>query len=196
MPLSLDPRTCALVLIDLQQGILSMPLAPNSADTLIERAVTLGRALRAAGGIVVGVHVDFDSSGADRLQQPVDAPMPRPPGGLPADWADFAPAVRDLAPEVTITKHQWGAFHDTGLDLQLRRRGIGTILLGGVATNFGVESTAREAWQHNYAVVAVEDLCSSISPEAHRFSMEVIMPRLAQVRSTEAVLKALGAAQG
>jgi nicotinamidase-related amidase len=45
-----------------------------------------------------------------------------------------------------VTKHQWGAFYGTDLDVQLRRRGIQTIVLGGVATNIGVESTARQAW--------------------------------------------------
>jgi nicotinamidase-related amidase len=125
------------------------------------------------------------------LQQPVDAPMPAPPGGIPADWADFAPEIAALRAGVIITKRQWGAFHGTELDLQLRRRGITTIVLGGIATNFGVESTAREAWQHAYAVVVAEDACTSMDADMHQFSVGKILPRLARVRTTDEVLAAL-----
>jgi nicotinamidase-related amidase len=77
------------------------------------------------------------------------------------------------------------------IDLQLRRRGINTIILGGIATNFGVESTAREAWQHNYAVIVAEDACTSMDAEMHRFSMEKILPRLSLVRSAAEIIAAL-----
>jgi nicotinamidase-related amidase len=196
MSLSLDPRTTALVLIDLQKGVLSMPLSPYDAPQVIERSVTLGRAIRQAGGLVVLVNVAFASGFADRLNQPVDAPQPSAPGGLPADWSEFSPEVASLPGDVIVTKRQWGAFHGTELDLQLRRRGISTIVLGGIATNFGVESTAREAWQHNYAVIIAEDACTSIGPEMHQFAIEKIFPRLARVRSTAEILAALPAGSG
>jgi nicotinamidase-related amidase len=73
---------------------------------------------------------------------------------------------------------QWGAFHGTELDLQLRRRGIQTIVLGGLATNIGVESTARQAWEHGYAILLVEDATSSLSRELHDFAVKNIFPRL------------------
>jgi nicotinamidase-related amidase len=125
--------------------------------------------------------------------QPVDASMPLPPGGFPAEFSEWAPEIAALNADVIITKRQWGAFHGTELDLQLRRRGINTIVLGGIATNFGVESTAREAWQHNYAVIIAEDACTSMSAEMHQFSIENILPRLARVRSTNEILEALPA---
>jgi nicotinamidase-related amidase len=191
MSLSLDPRTTALVLIDLQKGVLSMPLSPYDAPQIIERSVSLGRAIRQAGGLVVLVNVAFANGFADRLSQPVDAPSP--PGGLPVDWSDFAPEIASLPGDVIVTKRQWGAFHGTELDLQLRRRGITTIVLGGIATNFGVESTAREAWQHNYAVIIAEDACTSIGPGMHQFAIEKILPRVARIRSTAEILAALPA---
>ena len=194
MDLTLDPRRTALVLIDLQAGILSRPLAPHGATPILERALLLAERLHEAGGIVVPVHVAFAPDGGDRPMQPVDSPMAVPPGGLPADFAAFAPEIAALPAAFTITKRQWGAFHGTELDLQLRRRGINTIVLGGVATNFGVEQTAREAWQHHYAVVLAEDACTSLDAEMHRFSVERIMPRLARVRSTADILAALPAA--
>jgi nicotinamidase-related amidase len=65
--------------------------------------------------------------------------------------------------------------------VQLRRRGITTIAIGGVATNMGVESTARQAHEHGYEVVFVEDITASLSPEMHAFSVETIMPMISRV---------------
>src|SRR5262249_51459503 len=108
--------------------------------------------------------------------------------------AEFVPEISALNSEVVITKRQWGAFHGTELDLQLRRRGIDTIVLVGIATNFGVESTAREAWQHGYSVIVAEDACTSMSADMHAFSVEKILPRISRVRSTEEVAAALAPA--
>jgi nicotinamidase-related amidase len=137
----------------------------------------------------VRVHVGFSADGADRLKQEVDQPMaggPRPP-----DWMEFVPEVAGWKGALEIVKRQWGAFHGTELDLQLRRRGLDTIVLTGVATNFGVEQTAREAWQLGYSVVVAEDATSSVSEAAHRFAVETTLPRVSRVRSTEAILAAL-----
>src|SRR4029077_3285334 len=132
---------------------------------------------------------------ADRPPQAVDTPMQLPPGGLPPDWSELAPEIAALPAASVITKRQWGAFHGTELDLQLRRRGITTIVLGGIATNFGVESTAREAWQHNYAVVVAEDACTSLGEDLHRFSIEKVLPRVARVRKAAEIMSALQLAE-
>ena len=188
MTLTLDPRTTALVLIDLQYGILGRPLAPHAGPAVVERSAALGHKLAASGGIIALVNVGFSADGADRLAVEVDEAMAG--GTPPANWAEFVPEIAALPATVHVKKRQWGAFHGTELDLQLRRRGIATIVLGGVATNFGVESTAREAWQHNYAVVVAEDACTTMSEEMHRFSMQKIMPRIARVRSAAEIMAA------
>jgi nicotinamidase-related amidase len=121
----------------------------------------------------------------------VDAPPQTPPGGPPADYSDFAPEIASLHADIVVKKRQWGAFYGTELDLQLRRRGVNTVVLAGIATNFGVESTAREAWQHNYAVVVAEDAVTSVSEDLHRFSIEKILPRIARVRPTAEIVGAL-----
>jgi nicotinamidase-related amidase len=189
--LALDPRTTALVLIDVQKGVLSMPLAPYGAAQVVQNAARLGLHFDEVGALVVLVHVAFSGAAVDRLSQPVDAASPAPAGGLPADWTEFAPEIAALRAGVVIAKRQWGAFYGTELDLQLRRRGIATVVLAGVATNFGVESTAREAWQHNYAVVVAEDACTSLGEDLHRFSIDKILPRIARVRSTAEIVGAL-----
>jgi nicotinamidase-related amidase len=135
------------------------------------------------------VHVTFASDRGDALKQPVDSP--NPPAQLPPDWSDFVPEVGPRAGDIIIAKRQWGAFYGTDLDLQLRRRGVTTIVLCGIATNFGVESTARDAWERNYEIVFAEDAMSSFDTEAHTFAIKKIFPRLGRVRSTADVLSQL-----
>jgi nicotinamidase-related amidase len=98
---------------------------------------------------------------------------------MPPGWDEF-PAPLDPS-DLVITKRQWGAFYGTELDLQLRRRGVRCIVLGGIATNMGVESTARSAAEHGYELVIPEDLCSSLSADLHAFSLRHILPRLARI---------------
>jgi nicotinamidase-related amidase len=133
-----------------------------------------------------------DCVGADHGDAPpnnVDEPLPRLPGGLPAEWSEF-PDDPVAQGDFVVTKRYWGAFHGTDLDVQLRRRDVKTVVLAGIATNFGVESTARHAWEHNYDVVIVEDITTSMTAEMHEFSMRKILPRLARVtQSAEIILE-------
>src|SRR5690349_14464150 len=142
-----NPKTTALVTIDLQNGLLALPLFPHAAADIVARNLALGQKLRAAGGFIVAVNVAFGDDYRDRPQGLTDTPMLLPEGGFPSGWADPHPGLAALVPDLRVTKRQWSAFYGTELDLQLRRRGITTILLSGIATNFGVESTARDAWQ-------------------------------------------------
>ena len=182
--ITLDPQTTALVLIDLQNGIVGLPLGPRPGPEVAQRGREVARRFRTAGSAVVLVSVGFASDFADAPSQPVDQPMARPEGGLPENWSSLADGLRE-AGDLTIVKRQWGAFHGTELDLQLRRRGVKTIILGGIATNFGVESTARQAWEHGYAVVIAEDLCSSVSDELHQMAVRHIFPRISRVTRSE-----------
>ena len=188
--MKLEPKRVALAAIDLQKGILGRPMAPHPAATVVANASRLAEAVTRGGGLAVRVHVGFSADGADQLKQEVDQAMPG--GPRPPDWMDFVAEVAAWPSALEIVKRQWGAFHGTELDLQMRRRGLDTIVLAGVATNFGVEQTAREAWQLGYAVIVAEDATSSSAGEAaHRFAVETILPRLSRVRSTEAILAAL-----
>ena len=187
----LDPRTTALVLIDLQQGILPFAQGPYTGAQVLTQAAALAARFRAAGAPVVQVRVGFAPDFADALKQPVDRPSPLPPGGLPANWWEIPDELATVPSDILVTKRQWGAFYGTELDLQLRRRGISTLVLAGISTNIGVESTARAAWEQSYALVLVEDAMSSHSTEAHCFAVEQIFPRLGRVRATADILKML-----
>lgn len=189
--LTLDPKTTALVLIDVQKGTLGFPLSPHSASDLIATTSTLAQHCRKAGAFLVYVRVAFAADYSDRPQGKTDVPMILPPGGLPADWSDYAPEVAATAPDLWITKRHWSAFHGTELDLQLRRRGITHTIFGGIATNFGVESSARDAWQNNYTVIIAKDACSSVGPDLHPFAVEKTLPRVALVRDSAEIVAAL-----
>jgi nicotinamidase-related amidase len=117
--------------------------------------------------------------------------MQAPTGAMSRDFFEFAPEIVALNAPIAITKRHWGAFDGTELDLQLRRRKIESIILTGIATNFGVESTAREAWQLGYSLIIPEDACTSVAPGMHQFAFEKIFPRLARIRSTPEILEAL-----
>jgi nicotinamidase-related amidase len=186
---SLDPKQTALILIDLQGGILGRQTAPHSARDVLARSVRLAERFRSAGGLVVLVRVSFSPDGGDRLTPPTDDPPP--PAATQPGWDEISPALGRDAKDIVITKRQWGAFYGTQLDLQLRRRGIGTIVIGGIATNFGVESTARDAFERGYALVFVEDAMAGLGAEAHSFAISTIFPRIGRVRSTEQVMNAL-----
>ncbi|MEJ0095561.1 MAG: hydrolase [Methylocella sp.] len=174
----LDPRTTALVLIDLQKGIVDMPFEPRSGAQILQTSIGLAQRFRAAGAPVVLVNVAWSADFGDALRQPVDQPTPRPTNGLPAGWSDLADGLPEPT-DIRVTKRQWGAFYGTDLELQLRRRGVKTIVLGGVATNFGVESTARQAWEHGYNLVIAEDATASRSSAMHDFAITAILPRIA-----------------
>ena len=176
----LDPKTTALVLIDLQKGVIGRTLAPHSGTDIVKTGSELALRFRAAGATVVLVNVAFAPDFKDALRQAVDQPFTPPEGGFPSDFSELADGLKG-AGDICITKRQWGAFYGTELDLQLRRRGIQTIVLAGVATNIGVESTARQAWEHGYSLVFAEDATTSMSAEMHAFSMNNILPRLGKI---------------
>jgi nicotinamidase-related amidase len=184
--LALDPATTALVVIDLQRGIVARQSGPHSSADVVARSARLADAFRDAGATVVLVNVAFSKDKRDMLTPPVDSP--NPPAQPPPDWSQLVPEIGPRDGDILITKHQWGAFYGTELDLQLRRRGVRTIVLCGIATNFGVESTARDGWERGYAIVFAEDAMTGLAAEAHQFAIGTIFPRLGRIRSAEQIL--------
>jgi nicotinamidase-related amidase len=186
--LHLDPKKTALVLIDLQNGILATPTAPHSVNDVLEKSRQLAQSFRAKGGTVIYVRVDINNV----LHLPVDQPMRSPTDPpLPASASELSPQSGFQPGDIVITKRHWGAFAGTDLENVLRQRGVDTVVLGGVSTNVGVESTARQGTGLGFAFVIAEDACAARDAEAHRHACEKIFPRLARVRKTEQILAAL-----
>ena len=188
--LELEPEHIALVVIDLQKGIVGMPAAPHDTTSVVAKAAALAEACRAIGVFVVLVHVGPSADGRDGLRPVVDQPAAwqSPPPG----WDEIVPELGPRHGDHVVRKRQWGAFYGTDLDLQLRRRGIETILLCGISTNFGVESTARDAYERGYQQVFVEDVCSARAAEDHAFVFRTVFPRIGRVRPADDVMMALG----
>ena len=180
---TLDPRSTALVLIDLQEGIVPLAKGPRDGATVVANARNLAARFREVGAPVVLVHVAV--SPETTPSQKVDKPG-FPPGGTPPEFSTLVSGLREQA-DLVVLKHHWGAFTGTDLDLQLRRRGVRTVVIGGIATNMGVESTARSAWELSYDVVIAEDVCASASAEMHAFAITNILPQIARVRGAEAI---------
>src|ERR1700723_3954757 len=178
--ITLPTASTALILIDLQKGIGAYQLAPYSFEAVLAKGKELARRFRVAKAPVVLVNVAFASDLSDALKAPVERPMQAPPGGFPDDWSELVDGLAE-ASDLKVTKRQWGAFYGTELDLQLRRRGIRTIVLGGVSTQIGVESTARQAYEHGYELLIVKDATTSSDAEGHEMSMKHIMPRIGRI---------------
>ena len=189
--LVLDPTTTALVVIDLQHGIVGLDTVPHKAPAIVANAAKIAKAQRQKGGLCVFVRVTNATNGADALKPTTDV-VPPPVAPRPSYWAELVPELGVKEQDVVVTKRQWGAFYGTDLELHLRRRGIRTIILLGIATNIGVESTARDAYERGFDQVFVEDGCAALQLEAHKASIQ-LFGRIGRVRSTEQVLDALDA---
>jgi nicotinamidase-related amidase len=188
MPLTTLDRSAALVLIDLQAGITAMLVQPHGIEQLLERANAMASGFRGARLPVVHVRVSFSPDFGDvppgRVQQAPGAP-PSP------GWDELDGRVEREGADLYVTKRSWGAFYGTDLDLQLRRRGVTQIVIAGISTTLGVESTARAAHEHGYNVVVVEDASGGESREQHDFTIGQVVPRLGEVASTGEVGEAL-----
>jgi nicotinamidase-related amidase len=183
---SIDRSQTALVVVDLQKGVVGRKTFPHESDIVVKNTAAIADVFRTIGMPVFLVRVAFSLDGKDALRPIVDMPWPAQPP--PPDWTDIVPELGPKQGDFVITKHQWGAFHGTELDLQLRRRGITTIVLCGIATNIGVESTARFAFEYGFNQIFVEDAMSALSVEEHAVTISKIFPRLGLVRTTKELL--------
>lgn len=179
----------ALIAIDLQNSNLARQLAPHSPAQVLENSIRIADALRTAGGTIIWVRVDVNALPSPLADKPLSRPAGAPPA--PPSASELAPSLLTHANDIVVTKRHWGAFYGTDLDLHLRRRHITTVIMAGIATNFGVESTARGAFDRAYELIFAEDAMSSISAEMHQFSNARIFPHIGKVRTTEEILAAI-----
>jgi nicotinamidase-related amidase len=187
MPLTQLDTIAALVVIDLQKGIVGMPTA-HPAGEIISRTAQLARAFRQRGLPVVLVNVSGRAPGR------TDAGAPKL--SFPPDWTELIPELEQQPSDYLVTKQRVGAFIGTSLDETLRQRGVTQVVLTGVATSGGVEATARSAYDYGYNVALVVDAMTDRDADAHRHSVQKIFPRLGETAKTDDVLKLLKEAPG
>jgi nicotinamidase-related amidase len=184
MPLTtLDPNA-ALIVVDLQKGIVGLPTV-HPAGEIIGRAAQLARAFRGRGLPVVLVHVTAAAPG--RTEAGIRN-FPRLD-----DWAELVSELDQQPSDHIVTKQRWGAFIGTSLDDYLRQRSVTQVFVAGISTSAGVESTARSAFDLGYNVVLVVDAMTDRDPDSHSRSVEKIFPRLGETDTTANVLKMFGA---
>jgi nicotinamidase-related amidase len=182
MPMTtLDPIT-ALIVIDLQKGIVSMPTAHSAAD-IVARAADLARAFRRHHLPVVLVNVTGGAPGR--------AEQSRTTAGRPADWAELVPELARQPTDHTETKRTWGAFTNTGLREYLEKLRVTQVVIAGISTSFGVESTARFAHELGFNVALAVDAMTDASLESHTNSITRIFPRLGETGTTAEIIKLL-----
>jgi nicotinamidase-related amidase len=185
-PLKIDIAHTALVVIDLQHGIVAGDHAPYSSEQIIGNTVLLAQSMRNHGGTVIFVHVQLD----ELLQMGGDAPITGK-GAPPPQASVLVPEAGVEATDIVVKKRSWGAFYGTDLELHLRRNNVKNIILCGIATNYGVESTAREAFDRGFHLYFAEDAMTSGAAELHNFSTQKIFPAMGKVRSTLQLIQAM-----
>jgi len=182
MSLTTLDTNAALIVIDLQKGIVDLPSVHPASD-VVDRSAKLARAFRAHGLPVVLVNVTGRAPGR------TDAGVPE--RTFKDDWTQLVPELDQQPGDHIVSKQRLGAFAGTSLDAYLRQRGVTQVVLTGVATSSGVESTARSAYDLGYNVALVVDAMTDRNADAHRHSVETIFPRLGEAGTTEHVLKLL-----
>ena len=186
---TIDENT-ALVLIDLQNGVLGAPATPHSASDVLARSVELADTFREHGAPLVLVRVTRAADGADWVPGRTAAGGRSGNETPPEGWDEIVDDLAGHPEDIVVTKRNWGAFYGTDLDLQLRRRGVTQIVLAGVATSIGVESTARAAHEHGYHVTLATDAMSDVNADAHHNSVERIFPRLGETATAAEIIEA------
>jgi nicotinamidase-related amidase len=183
MPLTQLDTTAALIVIDLQKGIVGLSTVHPAAE-IVGRAAQLARAFRERNLPVVLVNVTGRAPGR------TDAGAPK--FAFPPDWAELVSELEQQSSDILITKQRVGAFIGTSLDETLRQRSVTQVFLTGVATGSGVESTARSAYDFGYNVVFVTDAMTDRDADTHRHCVEKAFPKLGETATTADVLKMLG----
>ena len=183
---TLDPNT-ALVIIDLQKGIVALPAA-DLVGPVVAHSAALAAAFRCHGLPVVLVNVTGGAPGR--------AEQSRSLAGLPEGWADLMAELDQQPDDILVTKRTWGAFTGTDLEPQLRNRSVTQIVLAGVSTSAGVESTARHAHELGFNVTLAIDAMADTNADAHANSIARIFPRLGETGTTDEVLALLESSRG
>src|SRR5262245_28471989 len=163
----------ALIAVDLMPRIVELDMGPHRGADVVARTVELATALRKAGGTVVVVRV-----GRPNVTE-------QPPG------SGFVPEMTPREGDIEVVKRTIGAFYGTGLAERLRDRGVDAVVMAGLATTMGVESTARAAADHGFDVVFAADAMSGMTTSEHEHALTVVLPRFGDVITTDEVLARL-----
>jgi nicotinamidase-related amidase len=182
MPVTTLDALTALLVVDLQKGIIDSPFL-HPVSGVIERTRALLHAFRRRQLPVVLVNVAGGAPGRTEL--------PRRFTTLPEGFSDLIPDLDRQAGDIVVTKRTWGAFAGTNLETQLKAQGVTQVVVTGIATGTGVEATARQAYEHGFNVTLALDAMTDVRPEAHAYSLANVFPRIGETGSTYDILHLL-----
>jgi nicotinamidase-related amidase len=182
MPVTTIDDKTALIVIDLQKGIVGLPTV-HPISAVIERSCALIDAFRQHDLPVVLVNVTGGAPG--RTEQP------RRIATFPEGFADLIPELNKQPDDIMVTKQTWGAFPSTDLENRLKAKGVTQVVVVGVATGTGVEATARQAYEHGFNVTLAIDAMTDTRPESHAYSLSHVFPRLGETGTTQEIIDLL-----
>jgi nicotinamidase-related amidase len=184
----IDART-ALLVVDLQTGVVR-----SAADRLTDAVPSMAQVLDRTRALIDAVRqhelpvvlINVAGSAPGRTQEPG-----RFSGPFPEGFTDFVPELGQRPEDITVTKRSWGAFAGTDLDARLRTMAITQVIVAGIATGTGVESTARQAFEQGYNVTLAIDAMTDIRAPAHHYSIESVFPRLGEPGTVQDIIDLL-----
>lgn len=182
MPITRLEPTAALIIIDLQQAIAALPLT-TPLVAILKNTNRLAHAFRQSALPVVSVvagSVFVGRNDHGRTVRSMDLADTELLAGLHTSDGDHR-----------IRKSNWGAFTGTDLEMFLRKRGVSQLVVVGVATSIGVESTVRHAVELGFNIAVATDGVADISADCHDYSLRKILPKISETGTTIEILKAL-----
>ncbi|MFD0067068.1 isochorismatase family protein [Streptomyces sp. NPDC056910] len=174
---AIDART-ALLVVDLQEATAGLPTVHPAGD-IVDRSAELAAAFRAYQLPVVLINVAGAAPGRNELSQPTDA--------LPPNWADLVPQLKTQPTDHLVTKLTWDAFTGTDLHTYLQSQNVTQVVVAGIATSIGVESTARSAYALGYNVTLATDAMTDLDPEAHENTVDRVFPKLGETGTVKEI---------
>ena len=204
----LDPRSTALVAIDMHRGhldpaVATLPLAAERCGPVIARAADLFTQLRAIGVPIVHVVTEYRDAGeiaANPFWKAIhDDPAKARKGILRHNLAgspgtEIIPVLLADGDLVVRGKKRYSAFHATDLEFLLRRRGADTVILAGINTTSCILCNAFEATNRDFSVVIASDAVDSMDgEEMHRFALRLMGATVGWPLSNAEIVQALSA---
>lgn len=193
MPSRLDPARTALLVMDVQPGIVGRIPDPDALLERVQRAVAAARDRGATVGYVRVALTDEEAAAVPAHSQ--FAAMVRDganPLHADAPHTQVHDAVAPQDGDVVVRKSRVGAFSTTDLAAQLRERGVDALVLCGISTSGVVLSTVRDAADRDLRLVVLADGCADGDPEVHRVLVEKVLPRQAEVVAVDELEALLG----
>lgn len=183
MPMTALDKVTALIVVDLQKGLIKHPFL-EPLRSVVARNRELLDAFREAGQPVVLVNVDGRAPG--RTEQGARGNLTFAEG-----WTDLLPELNQQSADIVITKRSWGAFATTDLHAQLEKRGVTQVVVTGLVTSGGVEATARQAYEQGLHVTLALDAMTDVREEAHSYTIRNVFPRLGETATTQEIISML-----